>query len=822
MTNTNKIFSGVTRWSIYLSFFLVPLFFLPWTNTVLETGKQMLLVILALLGLMSWLGNMVVSKKLLFRTGWINALPALFIVATLVASIFSLAGYQTWVGDAGQEYASFLTAAMLAMQFYVLLNGADEPKVQRGAFLATLLASSIAGIVGLLATFNLVFLPFDFARSVGFNTVGPTVLFGTYLVTVMTMGFAAWLVSSKAKDSVIPSGSPVGILMRALIVVTSLAAVVTAVVVDFWVLWILVIFGVLLIAVFAFLQPQTFPDQRKFAIPLFVLLVAVLLLFVRTPFTVNMPVSVSPSYSSSWGIAHSTLKEGWRQLAVGSGPGTFAFDYAKYRPMDVNGTAFWDTRLDRAKSDLLTRLATTGVAGSVAWLVLMLSVAFLSLSRLLRSDRDSEGWKMTYVLFAGFVTLLLGHLLYGSDMTLSFLLWGFAGLLAAQSSRGSMETDFAKSPRMGLGFSFLFVVATVGVLATLFVTGGRLAAEVAFTRAVRLDQARAPVERIVAQLGTAVRYNALSDIYYRNLSSALLAQARRTIASAAGKDLTQDQKTSVTNSVAMAVNAAKAATDSEPNNVDNWVARGSIYRDVMTFVANAEDFAAATFQQAAVLEPGNPSHQVNLGRVYLAVADRATQMKAAENAELAATAAKSETDNLALAEQALLKAIQLKPDYAPAHYYLAAAYERQGRLADAASRLAALRQVSPSDVGLGFQLSMLYIRLQKLDLAQAELERVVALSPDYSNALWYLGAIYEKNGDKEKAIAAIRHVNGLNPNNAAVAKRLDELVNGKSDASIPVPVEDGADGATDAAASEDGSAATDGNGVVQRDTGANP
>jgi len=820
--NTNKIFSGVTRWSVYLSFLLVPLFFLPWTNTVLETGKQMTVVILALLGLMSWLGGMVVSKKLSFRTGWINALPALFLGATLASSVFSLAGYQTWVGDAGQEYASFLTAVMLALQFYVVMN-ADE-SVSRGAFLATLVAGSVAGLVGLLGMFGFSVLPFDFAKGVGFNTVGPMVGFSTYLIVVMTMGLAAWLVSGKGKGGLIPSGSPVGILTLVLIAVTSAAALVTAIAVDFWVLWVLIIFGVLLLAMFAFLQPHTFPDQRKFAVPLFALLVAVLLLFVRTPFTLSLPVSVSPSYSASWGIVRSTMTEGWLRMALGSGPGTFAFDYAKYRPADVNATAFWDTRLDRAKSDLLTRLATTGMVGALLWLSMMVSVLGLALARLLRDDRDADGWKMTYALFAGFATLLLGHLLYGSSMALSFLLWGFAGLLAAQSSRGATETDFSKSPRLGLGFSFLFVVATVGVLATLFVTAGRLAAENAFVRAVRLDQKRAPVEQIIAQLGTAVRYNQLSDIYYRNLSSAFLTQARRTIALGKGAELTAEQKASVTNSVSMAVNAAKAATDSEPNNVDNWVVRGSIYRDVMTFVANAEDFAAATFQQAVALEPGNPSHHTNLGRVYLAVAERAAQMKAAENAELAATAAKSETDNLALAEQSLLKAIQLKPDYAPAHYYLAATYERQGRLADAASRLAALRGVSPSDVGLGFQLAMLLIRLEKLDLAQAELERIVALSPDYSNALWYLGAIYEKNGSKDKAIAAIRRVATLNPNNAAVAKRLDELVNGKSDASIPVPVEEGLDGVTDPsnASGSSADASTDANGVVQEDTGANP
>ncbi len=327
-------------------------------------------------------------------------------------------------------------------------------------------------------------------------------------------------------------------------------------------------------------------------------------------------------------------------------------------------------------------------------------------------------------------------------------------------------------------------------------TGNRYAAEVAFAKAVSIDQAGGDMKDVISELGVAVSYNSLSDIYYRNLSSALLVQARKEIAAAGTAELTADQRTMVSNYVSAAVNAAKRATDIEPNNVSNWVVRGAIYRDVMTFVTNAEDFAAATFQQASLLEPGNPSHFVNLGRIHLAVAERATQLKAAENAELAATAAKSETEQLAAAEQAFVTGIQLKPDYAPAHYYLAATYERQGRLQDAVTRLAAVRNTAPNDIGLGFQLAMLYLRVENYDAARIELERVVAISPQYSNALWFLASLYEIAGDQQKAINAVEIVAGLNPNNQAVSTRLARLQAGETTTYIPGPVEDTAETAT--------------------------
>jgi tetratricopeptide (TPR) repeat protein len=214
------------------------------------------------------------------------------------------------------------------------------------------------------------------------------------------------------------------------------------------------------------------------------------------------------------------------------------------------------------------------------------------------------------------------------------------------------------------------------------------------------------------------------------------------------------------------------------------------------------------------LEPNNPSHYTNLGRVYVSVADRARLLKDAEDEELAATAAKAETDQLAAAEQAFLTAIQTKLDYAPAHYYLASVYERQGRVEEAITRLAALRDARPNDVGLGFQLAVLYMKTEQYDLSRKELERIVAIFPTYSNALWYLSALYELDGDEAKALSAANKVLELNPDNQAAKQRVKNLRSGVTGSGIPEPVEEGENGATDS----DDDVSGDGDGIIESDT----
>ena len=749
----------------------------------------MLLVVLAVIALVAWLGQMVLSKRLSFRSGWLNLIPGLFLASVLISSATSLAGYQTWVGQASQEYTSFLTIAMLVAIFFVLLNNASGTRVQRNILFALLLSASISGLITLLGMLNLVHLPFDFAASNGFNTVGTINGFAIFITTMMFVGLSMWLVSQQGRDRVIPIGRS-GTWMRVFIVFVTIVNLITLIAIDFSVFWIINIIGVLLLAAFGFIQSQEFPKPKRFALPLVVLLISILFLFLPTPLRLGLPAVVSPSYSASWQITKSAMGASSSQTLFGSGPGTYLHNYLAFKPKAVNSSQFWNLRFDRGKSAFITNLATLGIVGTLLWLALMIWIAAKAISRLV-FERDHEEWKMTYVIFVGWAILFISHLLYSSNLTHEFLLWGFTGILASQVMLKLWKSDFARSPKLGLATSFAFVLVAVGVLASLFVTGQRYSAEVAFARALKADRSDASAAVIATKLEKATKLNGLSDTYYRNLASAQLQVAREKISEYSGAELTGEQTQEIADLVSKAIASAGRATEIEPNYAANWALRGRIYRDVMGFASGAEDLAASMYLTTVRLEPVNPVHRTNLGRVYLTVADRARALKSAEDAELAETATQQEASLLQTAEQAFTGAAQLKPDYLPAHYYLAATYERQGRLTDAANRLVAIRNNNPADVGVGFQLSQLLIRLQRYDLATQELERLVQINPDYSNGLWFLASMYEISDRESDAIMLVEKVVEINPENEVAKKRLARMKAGEMTTVLPEPIQSG-------------------------------
>lgn len=780
-------FKDVVRYAVYTLFFLMPLFFLPWTTNVLEINKQVLLVILSIVALVAWLGASVAKKQLVFKKGWLNAVPMLFLGAVFLSSLTSLGGYQTWIGQASQEYVSFLTTAVFVLLFYVLVNTMNETKVQQKALCALLFSSAIAGLVTLFGLFDLAHLPFSFAQDTGFNTVGTINGFTIFMMTMMFLGSALWLVSG-GKDKLIPSTGE-GFIMRASIIFTSFMALLLMIVVDFWVFWVVAIAGVLLLCVFSFFKGAEFESPLRFVFPFIILLISVLFLFVGTPFSVDITMVVSPSYETSWDITKATLAEGGSQLFFGSGPGTFLYDYLEHKPLILNESVFWNIRFDQAKSFFLTQFAHLGLVGTLLWIVLMGWVATKALNRLV-FERNHKEWKMTYVLFIGWAVILLSHFLYASNMTLHFLLWGLTGLLASQVLTKDRRSNFQESPRMGLALSAGFVVVSLGVIASLFISVQRYGAEMAFEKATELNQSGADTTEVIDVMEAAVAFNGFSDTYYRNLSSAYLTQAKALISTVEGEPTTE-QTQEIVEYVTASINAIGKATELEPNYASNWSMRGSVYRNVMSFAQGAEDHAAASLERAIELEPNNPVHYTNLGRVYLAIADRATELKTAEDAELATVAAEQEQVLLTSAEESFTKAIELKADYASAHYYLAATYERQGKTEEAVTRLIALRNHNMTDMGVAFQLSLMLIRIEEYDAARTELERIIELVPNHSNAMWYLSAVYEIQGDLDAAITIAETVLALNPGDDMISARLEALRAGKIAQEMPEPVEEG-------------------------------
>jgi len=262
--------------------------------------------------------------------------------------------------------------------------------------------------------------------------------------------------------------------------------------------------------------------------------------------------------------------------------------------------------------------------------------------------------------------------------------------------------------------------------------------------------------------------NPSTDVYWRDLSQLYLIRLQEILQD---PSLTEEQRVDLTQVIiSSAVNASEQAIDINPNNVANWSVRGFVYRNLIGLVGGAENLAQESYVMAIELEPTNPYLFTEVGIVYALQADVLGQQGQEELRQ----------EVLDLALQHFEKAIGLKSDYAPAQFRIALVYDRQGRIVEAINILEQTKQVAPFDVGLAFQLGLLYYRNGDLENAQAELERAISLNENYSNARYFLGLIHDQKGRKTQAIEQFMQIAALNPDNELVMRILENLQGGKS------------------------------------------
>lgn len=775
----------IARVLVYALLFLLPVFFLPFTSDVLELNKQALLVLLTLSASLAWLGSMHVSRTVSFRRGILNVFPFLLLGSAVAAAILSKAPYLSWIGGVNQQYTSVLSVLCYVALFYLVANLFDNP-TRHGAAYAVLLSSVlVAGVVGLLSLFG-IHLPF--IATTAFNPVG-TVNSLSILLVAATVLANAWWVAQRTNSAVFQGKSATA--NRVLTIAISLLTLVFLVLVDYWVLWTVLLVGLGVMFAFVMARASDFQDVGRLTLPFFLTAFALLFLFwLPSPIRLNVPAEVSPNFRTSWNIAAQTVRT---SPFVGTGPGTFSFAFASQRPIELNQTSFWNVRFDRPASFLLLLPVAFGLVGVVAWLAFLLPLLIQAASHMLRSRGDE--WLQSFIVGTAWITLLAGMALYSANLTLLTVFFGLSGLIASQVMPAPVPKKFGQTPRVGLVLSFAFILVAVGAVTVIFISGQRYVADIAFAKAVSIDRQKGDLNEIIRLLDRAASVNRFDDVYYRNLSQALVLRVGKELNTI--KDVTalkpEDRKR-IQDLTAAAVNASVRATELSPQNALNWQLRGSVYRELIPLgVSQAPAFSTASFDRAIALEPNDPSSVTELGQTYLVIAQLFQQLTGVKDEEAKKQAQEGMEKNLVLAEQQFNKAISLKADYSPAHYQLAGIYAQQGKLDEAIGKMESVVKYNQNDVGVAFQLGMLYLRRAGKDdtaRAQAALEYAVQLSPSYSNARWFLASIYEQQGKLDKALEQIQKVAELNPENDLVKSRLERLQKGVVSKVVPAPLED--------------------------------
>lgn len=746
-TETGRtIWEKIAKTCLYLLVFLVPLFFLPLTVSPLEISKQVLAAILVFIAFLCYLIRSLNERRIIYPKSFLALAVLLVWLIVGISAIFSRA---PWLGVFGNftQPDAFLAFSIYALAFFlvaIFFKKEDLPKIGL-CFFAGLLPTLVFGWLQIFGKF---ILPWDFSRQTSFNSVGSTFSWGIFIVFGLTMLVTA-LTNLKLPRIFSAKGGKIILSLAALLIL------ITLIILNFQLLWIGLALAMFLLAA------VKFAAREEIGLPLVLIIISLFFVLInqQMPSLVVVPAEIRPNFSTTLSIIKEVLTG--KQILFGSGPATFIFDYARFRPPALNQTAFWSIRFNQGFSFLFGLPATLGIIGIVAFLFLIFSFVRQSLVFL----KEKE----LLTVIAGISLLIIFLFIYPAFFTQFLFVFMGLGLLAIESKE-SLEIDFYEGNKWqrirGLAIFLTAIILFSFVLFTFYLSSQKYVAAVYYGKgftSLSLDQS-------LNNFNKAVRLDPQSDQYRRAFSQALILKGGEIIqasASASQQDL-QNLRTQFQDVIALAVSNAQRAAALNSLDSLNWSNLANIYENIIPVIKDADIFAEQNYQKAIELEPQNPQAPVDLARMFVVSADQSPQKDAAWQ------------EKLNKAKTSLEQSIGLKSDYAPAHFLIAQIYVREGNLAKAIEKVEEIKSANPNDAGLAFQLGILYYQNNQMERAQAEFGRAVSINPNYSNALYFLGLIYDQKGQKLRALEQFEKIEKLNPDNQEVKKILVNLRGGKS------------------------------------------
>lgn len=483
---------------------------------------------------------------------------------------------------------------------------------------------------------------------------------------------------------------------------------------------------------------------RSIVAPLITLVVA--LFFVVGGSTVGTALSnglhagvldVRPSWSATFAVGSHTYAS---SPLFGTGPGTFGADWVKYRDASLNTTPFWSVDFTSGIGYVPTSFITTGAVGAIAWvaffaLLLFVGVRFL----LMRAPADPYLRFISLGSFVGAVYLFALMVFSVPGPFLIALAFVFTGLFVSSMRYGTDAREwgvaFARSPRIGFVIVFALTLILLGSVLGVYVAVERYLADVAYAQGVNalnandLDAASSAAARSVLF--------APSDRAYR-LSSAIGLARLNVIAN--DTTLAADQaRTAFQSALSSSISDALTATQLGAGDYQNWVMLGNVYAAVVPLnIDGAYDNAKTAYEHAETLNPTNPVLPYILAQLEIAAKNNAAaeadlnqaislkhdytqaifllsqlevqEGKAKEALQAAEAAAYfAPTDPTVLFQVGLLRlgtgdadgaiaalqaAVKANPQYANAHFFLAAAYAVKKDYADAITELETVGSLS--------------------------------------------------------------------------------------------------------------------------------
>lgn len=761
-----KITNFVIKCALYGLVFLMPLFWLPWTNEAYEFNKQYLLVFLVALAFMAWLAKMIlVKKKVVFRRTPLDLWVLVFMAVMILSAVFSIDKISSWFGFYSRFSGSVVGIIALAVMYFVLVNNNLKPQRIINLFLW---AGGISMAAAYLSIFNLWSkipgLP-ELMKARTFNpTAGSLESLSIFLVVIIAVITGLLLKIKKQTPKIAYS-------------LLLLAAVILLTVIDFQPAWIALGVSILFLIFIAIWRRLFQQNVNLLLLPIVLLAVSGICgitdyeqKIVDDLLANPLPQELTLDYQIAYPVTWQTIKE---YPIFGSGQNTFMADFNKFKPIEFNQNRFWNIRFDKGPSHLMEMVGTTGILGALSYLFLVIVfflVMFLGLwklnkqkSHLEANNQEQPTSSFLLPLFITWLSLFVAQFVYLQNTILSFYFWLFMALsiVVWQKSQDKpvkkISFSFKKLPEVGLMFNVVLLVLVFALVA-LFYLGGRFyTADIKFSQSVLAADNQQRAE----QLEKAVNLNKYRENYRRALSQTYLTNAWQE----ANKPEQERNIQLLQFYTSGAIQQAMIATQLNSQTVMAWENLGVIYRDSRGLVGGTLPFAIDSFKKAAELEPNNPFIYRELCRLNLISQER-------------------DWDETVGYCQ---RAIDLKENYLDAHIQLALVYEQKGDLEAALQRMQSVLEkmrgvsfqrgsaLAGAAAEIYFQLGRLHFNLNHINEAIKMFEQSVIIMPNYANARYGLALSYYANNRVQDALTQFTIIDQLVPGNAEVLAQIEAL-----------------------------------------------
>ncbi|HPN96896.1 MAG TPA: hypothetical protein PLK35_03970 [Candidatus Moranbacteria bacterium] len=760
-----KAFDFVISLSLFMLFFGFPLFFTGLTLQGIVFEKQLYFYLWLLLGLVAWTAKGVTIGEMNIRRTPLDIPIIGFWLVYLLATIFSVDRWHSFWGMFGDPSRGFMSITAMLIAYYLIFSNFNGKRLKL-MFSALIASGAVVSLWTILAILNIKFLPDNLAQfapiSLSGSVVGISMIISSLipLITLAILSLAGNETLSKIKKKT---------FLISLLALLALDLFLLLAIYNF-VPWLGLFIGVVIFLVYILSQiVRPHASWTWLPMVIFVLVMVIKMIGAVDVAKINFAEIKPLDYKMSGEIAAESIKD---KMILGSGPGTFGYDFSRYRPQSFNENIFYSLRFLQGTGIVLEAISTVGGLGTIMLLILVLS--FVSVEIYLISREKEKNKLMSLGLFASTSILLVNVITTKAEGTVLILaaLLGILSLATAlwesDSRENNLSLSLKASPKFALALAFVFMMVSAGV-AFLFVFLGKIyAADINAGSASRVvNQNR---EEAILKMSKAITFYEKEGRYYAQLGQYYMMLANE-------EALKGEQDRDV-EKIKQYLNSSIAASNMGSNlmkeDVGTTEVLAQIYENAGLYVSDSLNMAVENYQRGLELEPHNPNYYLRIGQIKLSLA--ATKKDNTEKKKM-----------LEEAKNMFQESVNKKTNLPEGYFYLSLVQEALGendKAIESGKNAVALDQ---KNVDFIISLArMLQNRGKEEDMKNSELlyQAVINLDEKNINGHFYLGMFYEKSKKKQEAKEQYRKVIEMLPANSDEAKKQLEKMISNVDAGI--------------------------------------